>query len=142
MKGQINTRIFPFIFLFLLCSGCTGVGNPHTEEALPDLKNLTRLVEAAVVYEGASLKNGDRALLEIASINEPSHLENLDRFYHIRPAIIKGHAIILLCTKDKKTALFETQACSDQKPKRYYDVYPPLPCAFTYTAEDVGSLCD
>lgn len=143
MKYAAKKVFLLFLVWILVGTGCASLETTKTEEALPDLKILTRQAEVAVAFEGATLESGERQFLEKVSAKEPSHLRYLDsKGYKTRVAIMNGHAVLLLCTPDGKRALFETIACAHKKPKRHKDASIPMACEFTYSQDEIAELCD
>ncbi len=48
-----------------------------------------------------------------------------------------GHAVVLVCDKDRKVGLLEDAGCSSEMDKHLWKENPPKPCDFTVKAKEV-----
>ena len=101
--------------------------------------HLTKMIEAAVRYDGATLSEGEERLIEVATSHQPGFLRYFDE-YVVKVDIIADHAIVLVCTKDGKRGLYEDTACeagpdiSLWKSRRE--------CEFTLSSPRVIEMCE
>lgn len=129
--------------LLLLIVSCTPFP-PDTEEDMQTmalkLTTLTKMVEAGVRYDNMTLDRGERPLLICATAEDEKLFHWLDDSYHMRVDIIAGHAVLLVCTKDKKKGLYEDTNCvegPDVNLRRQENK-----CEFTLTIADIKKSCE
>lgn len=95
---------------------------------------LTADVESAVRYGQISGNLSQPELLTKATEKDPEILKFLSR-YSVLIAHNDRDAMILVCTKDRKEALFEDAGCTAALDWILWKDKPPRSCAFTTTVE-------
>ncbi len=117
----------------LLASFCFAKSSDYQEKffALAELlTKLTSAVETTLSNEYVDQNMSDKALLKLATSHDPSLLEPF-REYQVKILHDNGHAIVLVCTKDGKSALFEDAGCSEEMDYNRWIPKEVSPCVFT-----------
>ena len=118
----------------LVVSGCA-IKNIYNNEdyysALKTkLKHITKAVHTVVKYEDTSKYKTDRELIEYSQGKDTLNLRAFDDYEILVSKTSKG-AILLVCTKDKTTAIFEDAGCTDNSIDKSHYLNKNTPCTFT-----------
>ncbi len=114
----MRTRRMPRTLLGLLllaAIGCAHSTRPSDKGMQPlagNLLRLTKAVEFTAHYDPAASALTDEALLNRATQTDPTLLTPF-REYVLRARQQDGHADLLVCTKDGRTALLEDVGCTE-----------------------------
>lgn len=102
----------------------------------PKLLTLTESVESEVHDGDAPDGLTDDELIQRATAHDPGLVAPF-RGYAVRVAREDGHALLLVCTKDRKRALLEDAGCTYYLEKRAWKDSPPRRCEFSLRVPDV-----
>ncbi len=114
MRAQRMSQAL-LVLLFLGALGCAHTTRPSDESMQPlaaHLLRLTKAVEFTAHYDPAATTLQDGALLDRATQADPTLLAPF-RAYTLRVRQQDGHADLLVCTRDGRTALLEDVGCTE-----------------------------
>jgi hypothetical protein len=98
------------------------------------LTKLSANVESTVQYADNPPNIGESELLQKSTEHNPQILKFFSK-YSIHIIHNDKDAVILICTKDQKRALFEDAACTPELDKILWKNKPPNRCTFATTVE-------
>jgi hypothetical protein len=101
------------------------------------LTMLSAAVEAEVRYGDLPADISDEELIRRATKHDPGLVAPFSG-YALRVARENRHAVVLVCTKDRRAALLEDAGCSAAMDRHLWDSAPATPCEFTVR---VGEVC-
>lgn len=135
----MTMRIVTIILAAALAASCRSANYRKSEEMMPLASRLTKVtmaVEAAVQNDPAAGGLSDAKLIRLATAHDRSLVRPFSKL-KLRAEGRGGHAVVLLCSKDGKTALFEDSGCTASMEKHHWQAAQPVPCELTIPAEDV-----
>ena len=122
----------------LSISGCADYHSNDEGKAIRPLASaLTKLsseVESVVRYEDPPANATDDDLLKLATKNDPGFLDTFSG-YKLRVLSQERHAILLLCTEDRKRGLLEDLGCTSSLDRNLWKEDAVMPCEFTLSME-------
>lgn len=124
------------VIAVLLLAGCTTLApDRHYSEqemlsAAAALGKVSAAAEANLRYGTSAEMQSDADFLAESIAHDPELLKPLAG-YQIKPLRQNGHAVILLCSEDGKTALLEDAGCSAAIDRQRWKDDPPSRCAFS-----------
>ncbi len=133
----------PVVLIALFLVGCTTLApDRHYSEqemrsAAAALSKVAAAAEANLRYGSSPETQSDAAFLADSVAHDPTLMKPLAG-YQIKPLRQNGHAIILLCSEDGKTALIEDAGCSAASDRQHWQDTPPRRCAFSI---DTALIC-
>jgi hypothetical protein len=123
----------------LIVSLCVASPNKAFDEDMLTLKpavaKLTATIQSKVNDENFDANITDEELLKLATKEDKSLIDPFYDYYSIKISREKKHAIVMICTKDERYALFEDLGCTDEVDMEYRTFKRAYPCDFQLSAK-------
>ena len=132
----MRAKIVFLALALIFTAGCrvSGADEEEMDRLASALTKLSAAVEASVGYENTPTGIGEKELLRLATQHDPALLKPFEN-YTVRVLSRDRHAIVLVCTKEKRQGLLEDAGCSAKLDAHLWQADPPRACEFTVKVE-------